>query len=315
MSAFLNPAFWTLVLSFAGVYAIFTLGLQIQAGTSGLPNFGHVASMAIGAYTMALLTTYVGLPLLVTIPLAMLASVVGALIIAIPTLQLRRIYFAVAAIAFSQIVQSFLINQDDITQGTRGVLGYDGGWREVEAVMVAALNNLGWADPDPKVPIVIVTWTIALVIALLLRWLVKSPWGRTMRAIREDPDAARALGKAVLRQRLVAVSIGSAIAGLAGVFYAFDTGIVYPNFFDVSLTFLAFTMLIVGGAGSPLGALLGTLIISVVYAGPQLLDLPFGAGQVGALRLVVIGLLLILVIAFRPQGLFGRRQEMLFEDE
>jgi ABC-type branched-subunit amino acid transport system permease subunit len=264
---------------------------------------------------MALLTTYAGWPLVITVPVAMTASVVGALIIAIPTLQLRRIYFAVAAIAFSQIVQSLLINQDEITQGTRGVLGYDGAWRDIEAFIITALNNLGWGEPDPKVPIVIVTWTIALVIALLLRWLVRSPWGRTMRAVREDPDAARSLGKPVLRQRIIAVSIGAAIAGLAGVFYAFDTGIIYPNFFDVSLTFLAFTMLIVGGAGAPLGTLVGTLIISVVYAGPRLLDLPLSAGQVGALRLVVIGLLLIAVIVFRPQGLFGRRQEMLFEDE
>lgn len=315
MNVLTDVAFWMLVLSFGGVYAIFTLGLQIEAGTSGLPNFGHVASMAIGAYTMALLTLGTGLPLIITIPAAMLASALGALVISLPTLRLRRIYFAMAAIGFAQIVQAFLTNEDQITAGTRGLLGYDTTWAAIQSAILSAIQGLGWKDPDPKTAIVIVTWALAIVIALILRRLARSPWGRTMRAIREDVDAARAMGKPVLRHMVVAMSIGSAIGGLAGVFYAFDVGVVYPSFFDVSLTFLAYTMLILGGAGSPIGALVGTFVIAILYAGPQALDLPLSPAQVSSLRLVTVGLVLILMLALRPQGFFGRREEMLFEHE
>jgi ABC-type branched-subunit amino acid transport system permease subunit len=123
-----DVAFWMLVSAFAGVFAIFTLGLQIQAGTSGLTNFGHVAFLAIGGYTMALLQLRLGVPILLAIVAAILVSVLAALVIAMPTLRLRGGYFAIATIAFGEIVRAFILNEQDLTGGPRGLIEFNRPW-------------------------------------------------------------------------------------------------------------------------------------------------------------------------------------------
>lgn len=303
MSALFAVGFWNYVLTFAGIYAVFVLGLQIQVGDTGLLNFGHVAFMAIGAYGTGLLVTN-GVPLLIAIPLAVLLAALAGVLIGIPTLRLRGDYFAIVTIAAGEILRIVIMNRQDETGGTLGLRGASGGWPKFNRDLVDALGV------DRDIPLLILTWVTVLLVALFLRHLAKSPWRRALRAVRENEDAAAAVGKNVFKLKLQSLAIGAAIAGIAGVLLTLLQTSLYPENFEPIFTFVGFAILILGGIGSYFGVIVGSIVISFIVAGVRFFDLPLDGDKVAALRFIIVGLIIMAMMAFRPQGIFGKREEL-----
>ena len=326
MSALLNPQFWLFVGAIAGIYAIFALGLQIQFGFTGLLNFGHVASMAIAAYTMAILVVRYEVNLWLASLVAVVASMLFALLIGLPTLRLRSDYFAITTIAFSEIVRHLALNLQDFTGGAVGsvnllgagkVATYSTEWNPIMFSVQDPLANIFGDVVDKNFTMLVIVWTVMLILLVIMEFLVRSPWGRVIKSIREDEDAAAALGKNPLWYKLQSLAIGSALGAVAGLFYAFQFSFFGPSDFEPLLTFFAYVIVILGGTGRNLGVPLGALIFGVIFAGTRFFEFPpfswFEGAEAAYLRLVIIGLILILLMAFRPQGILGRREELALE--
>jgi branched-chain amino acid transport system permease protein len=308
MDPLLAFGFWAFVLTFAGIYAIFVLGLQVEVGDTGLVNFGHVAFMAIGAYGMGLALTN-GVTIAIAIPLALLAAAAGGLLLGIPTLRLRADYFAITTIAAGEILRITIQNEQGTTGGTQGLRSASGPWRDFNNDVLDYFDGLG-LDLDRRVPLLVLVWLAALVVGALLVYLGRTPWRRALRAVRENEDAAAAAGKPVFRYKLQALALGSAIAGLAGVFYTLFSTTLFPENFEPIFTFVGFAILIVGGIGSYFGVVVGSVVIAFIVSGTRFLDFPLDADKVAALRFVAIGLLIMGMMAFRPEGLFGKKEEL-----
>lgn len=308
MDPLLAFGFWAFVLTFAGIYAIFVLGLQVEVGDTGLINFGHVAFMAAGAYTMGLLLTNG-----VTVWLAMLAGIAAAaaagLLLGIPTLRLRADYFAITTIAAGEILRITIENEQGTTGGTQGLRGASGPWRDFNRDVLDFFDGLG-VELDRRVPLLVIVWVTALVLGLLLVYIGRTPWRRRLRAVRENEEAAAASGIPVFSYKLQALVLGSAIAGVAGVLFTFFSTTLFPENFEPIFTFVGFAILILGGIGSYFGVVLGSIVISFIVSGTRFIDFPLDADKVAALRFVLIGLIIMAMMAFRPEGLFGKKEEL-----
>ncbi len=308
MDPLLAFGFWAFVLTFAGIYAIFVLGLQVEVGDTGLVNFGHVAFMAIGAYAMGLMLTH-GWSVWLAMPLAVLTAVAGGLLLGIPTLRLRADYFAITTIAAGEILRIAIQNEEGTTGGAQGLRGASGPWREFNRDTLDWFEGIGW-DLDRRTPLLVIVWVVAVVVGLLLVYLGRTPWRRNLRAVRENEEAAAAAGVNVFSYKLQALALGSGIAGLAGVLYTFFSTTLFPNQFEPIFTFVGFAILIIGGIGSYFGVVIGSVVVAFIVSGTRFLDFPLDSDKVAALRFVLIGLLIMGFMAFRPQGLFGKKEEL-----
>lgn len=304
MDALLAFGFWAYVLTVAGIYAIFVLGLQIQVGDTGLLNFGHVASMLIGAYGTGLLVYHWDFPVLLAAAVAVILAAIVGVLIGIPTLRLRGDYFAIVTIAAGEILRIVIQNSQDFTRGTLGLPRASGGWPAFNNDIVDALGV------NRRVPLLVLVWVAAVIIAVLLWHLGRSPWRRALRAVRENEDAAAAAGKPTFKLKLQSLGIGAAIAGVAGVFFTLLQTSLYPENFEPIVTFIGFAILILGGIGSYFGVILASIVISFIVSGVRFIDFPLEADKVAALRFVVIGLIIMAIMAFRPQGIFGKKEEL-----
>ena len=163
----------------------------------------------------------------------------------------------------------------------------------------------------------VIVWAAALVLLLLLHVALRSPWGRVLRSIREDEDAAASLGKNVFAYKLQSLAVGAALGGIAGLFYAWQFSFFSPDDFAPLLTFFAYTIVILGGTARMWAVPVGAVVFGVIFAGTRFFDFPpfsyFDSADRAYLRLAVIGAILIGLMAFRPQGLFGKREEMVLE--
>ncbi|MEN9235696.1 MAG: branched-chain amino acid ABC transporter permease, partial [Gloeomargarita sp. GMQP_bins_25] len=331
-----------------GIFALFSLGLNLQWGVTGLINFGHVAFMTLGAYATVLLTLQ-GVAwfwaMVVGIGLASLL----ALILGLTTLRLREDYLAILTIGVSELLRLVALNEQWLTRGPLGLFSYplpwQGEWSRWLAVVLwtvlfgVSLRQLsyGWRVPlrlqralagtamalvialygaglvalaqgDYKVRLLVLLAAALVGTFLLLERLSHSPWGRLLKGIREDEVAVQALGKNVFIYKLHSLVLGGMIGGLSGAFYAWQLTFINPESFVPLITFQAWMIVIIGGGGNHAGTLLGALIFwlydSVTrFVLPVLL--PLDGARLGALRVMVIGLLLILVLVWRPQGLLG----------
>jgi branched-chain amino acid transport system permease protein len=308
MDPLLAFGFWSYVLTVAGIYAVFVLGLQVQVGDTGLLNFGHVAFMLVGAYGFGLLVTN-GVPFWPAAALGVALAALAGVLLGLPTLRLRGDYFAIVTIAAGEILRILVQNQQETTGGTLGLRGASGPWRDWNRSIVGWFEDLGWAI-DRRLPLLLITWAVVALVTLLLVFLGRTPWRRTLRAVRENEDAAAAVGKPVFSLKLQALALGGAIGGLAGVLFTLLSTSLYPENFLPIVTFIGFAILIVGGIGSYIGVVAGSLVISFLVAGARFLDLPLSADKVASLRFVIIGLIIMLMMAFRPQGIFGRKEEL-----
>lgn len=301
--------FWIGVGVIAGIYGIFTLGLQLNAGFTGILNFGQAGFMAIGAYTVGMLVTSQGWSLWAALPAGVLLAVVAGILVGLPSLRLRSDYFAIATIAFAEIVRYTLQNAQ-FAGGNQGLLGFDDEWRALVAWMLARLAPYRLGDRT-QLPLLLVVWCVFLALLTGLATLQKTPWGRVLKAIREDEDAASSLGKNVLLYKLQSLGIAAALAAIAGFFLALNVTYLYPSVFDPTFTFLGYAALVLGGLASYWGVALGSVLFWTLIEGTRFIELGLNGGQQASLRFIIVGLFLIVLSRLRPQGLLGNRAEMV----
>lgn len=290
-------------LTLVGIYGILALALNVQWGMTGLFNIGIAGFFAIGAYTSAILTSPeasdhiggFGLPMPVGLAAGIVFSTGIALVIGMLTLNLREDYLAIATIGIAEIIRLTLKNEEWLTNGVRGI---------------AAIPRpfAGWFDDPTGVTNLLVVLLVVVLVYLALERGRQSPWGRVMRAIREREVAVMAAGKNIVRFRLESFVLGSAIMGLAGGLYAHFFGFVSPEAFDpMHTTFLIWVMLIAGGSGNNRGALVGALVIWMIWAGTEYLTNrlapPEFLTRAATVRMLLVGLLLEVILVTRPEGL------------
>jgi branched-chain amino acid transport system permease protein len=318
-SSFTDPEFWTSVGILAGTYVILTLGLQINVGYTGIINFGQAGFMAVGAYSMAILAVGPNgegalVSFWLALPLSVLITLVFGLLVGLPSLRLRADYFAIATIAFAEAVRLFALNARSLTGGNQGIFGFGTEWDSLSSTIEGWINSLGWSDPPTLFPLLIVVWAAAVILTFVMRRLQNTPWGRVLRAIREDEDAARALGKNAFAYKLQSLAIAATLGAVAGWFLAINLNFVNPTEFEPIVTFIGFGILILGGLASYWGVAFGAIVFWFLFEGLRFIELPLEEVEIAALRYVIVGLVLILLMAFRPQGAFGKREEMVLGD-
>jgi ABC-type branched-subunit amino acid transport system permease subunit len=321
-----NLPFWVFVAVIAGIYTIFALGLYLQFALAGLPNFGHVAFAALAAYTMAILIIHLNVPMPLAALAGLLAAVLFALVLGIPSLRLRADYLAIATVAGAEIVRYLALNMQGLTGGPIGSIGmlgpsqlaqYNQSWEAVLRPIVAALERNPVLAPAASrdFAMLLIVWVTALILLLIFWLMVRSPWGRMLRAIREDEEAAAAVGKNVFRAKLQVLILGALLGGLAGLLLAWQIGIITPDDYQPTITFYAYLILILGGTTRIWAIPVGALLFGLLYSGTRFLNFYplslFDSGDRAYLRLILVGSLLILLMAIRPQGLLGNRRELL----
>jgi branched-chain amino acid transport system permease protein len=321
VSEILNADFWAFVGVVAGIYTLLGLGIQLEFGFAGLLNFGHVAFMAIGAYTMAILIVKEGWSTWLAAPAAVVVAALFGVLLGFPTLRLRADYFAIVTIAFSEIVRYVATNEDRLTGGSQGTINlagagraasYNGQWERFQGSVQDALH-LGSKD----VAMLVIVWSVAVVLMAGVSLAVRTQWGRVLKSIREDEDTAASLGRNVFAYKLQALAVGAALAGVAGCFYAWQFSFFSPDDFAPLLTFFAWMIVILGGLGRTWSVAVGAVVFGVIFAGTRFFDFPpftwFESSERAYLRLIVIGLLIIGLVLFRPQGILGKREELVLE--
>jgi ABC-type branched-subunit amino acid transport system permease subunit len=322
----LDPGFLTYLGVIAGIYALLALGLYIQFSMAGLPNFGHVAFMAVAAYTMAILIIRYAVPWPIAVGAGFIPAAAFALLVGIPSLRLRSDYLAIVTVAGSEIVRYVAMNAEDVTGGPVGSIAmagpnsiavYDSGplalIDSIRAPLEPYLGNLASRD----FVMFIFVWILAIFFLALARRLEASPWGRVLKSIREDEDAAASVGKDVYSYKLQALLIGSLLGALAGMLLAVEIGVFSPIDYQPTLTFYAYLILILGGLNRVWAIPLGAVAFGLIYSGTRFLDFyPLSlvnSGDRAFLRLLFVGVLLVAFMAIRPQGLLGNRRELLLE--
>ena len=308
MDALALLSYGTFFLTFAAIFAVMALGLNLQWGFTGLFNVGVAGFVAVGAYASALLTGApepgrfggFGLPVVLGWVGAMALSGLAAFIVGLAALRLREDYLAITTFGIAVVIQLVALNATALTGGPFGIqsipkpfsamLGSGMAWNLAYLALVLAVLGLVW-------------WA--------LERLVASPWGRVLRAIREDEAAAASLGKRASAFRLTSFVIGCMVMGLGGALYAHFVGYIAPEDFLPVLTFQIWAMLIVGGSGNNAGAVLGAVLVWGIWtiSGGLLRDvLPVAEQARGAaLQVVLIGVLIATILVLRPRGVLGER--------
>lgn len=302
-------------------YALAAVGLAVHFGYAGLLNFGVAGFMAIGAYGYAISILSFGLPWWLGILIGMLGAAIFAVILGIPTLRLRADYLAIVTIAAAEIVRLLFTTQvfDEWTNSADGLGGYHAGFRGANPFPEGTYGFGPWVYTADQLW-VRVFGIILLAIAVYLVWaLMRSPWGRVLKGIREDEDAVRSLGKNVFAYKMQALVIGGVFGALGGVVLSLPSAVV-PSVYQTSLTFFIWTILLLGGAATVFGPVVGAVIFWVLMAFldavlPALASqgvLPISSIQAANLRYVLVGVALMLIVIFRPQGIFGNKRELTF---
>ena len=303
-------------------YALAALGLAVHFGYTGLINMGIAGFMAIGAYGYAIGVLTFGLEWWVAAIAGLVASAVFAVILGIPTLRLRGDYLAIVTIAAAEVVRLLFLTTafDAYTGSADGLSGYHSSFRAANPIPEGSYgfgpftyNETQWW--------VRIMGLVTLGIAVLVVWmLMRSPWGRVLKGVREDEDAVRALGKNVYAYKMQSLVLGGVLAAAGGIVYALPSA-VSPGVYVTSLTFFVWTALLLGGAATVFGPLLGSLIFWVLQTFlsnflPALVTagvLPFMSQiQAGTLRFILVGVALMLLVIFMPQGILGNKKELTF---
>jgi branched-chain amino acid transport system permease protein len=311
----------------AAVYAIAAIGLNVHFGYAGLLNFGQVGFVAMGAYGMGLAVTLWSTNAFVAGLVGILFAVIFALILGLPTLRLRADYLAIVTIAAAEIVRLMARSTAlrGITRGAEGLNEFIGPFRDLSPFDSSQSYGFGpWQYRGAQFYAIMIGWIVVLLCVLIVYLAMKSPWGRVVKAIREDEDAARALGKNAYWYKLQALILGGVIGGFAGMVLAIGNATVQPDFFVAPLTFFFWLVLILGGVGKVWAPVVGSilywgLITFVRNLGRQLVDeglIPtsvMDTSQVDQIQFWIVGISLALLIVFRPQGIFGSKEEMALD--
>ena len=306
----------------AAVYALAAVGLNLHFGYTGLLNFGQVGFMLVGAYGTAVPVVAWGAPLWVGVLTGLACAVVLALILGIPTLRLRGDYLSIATIAAAEVLRYLYRSgwAEPLTGGVFGIAQF--------ANDFYALNPFtGDLDLGPlsfnarTLWVMTAAWGATLAATALVALLVHSPWGRVLRSVREDEQAARSLGKNVFAYKMQSLVIGGVLGALAGSLLAINTQALNPDSFVPIVTFYLWTIMILGGASRIVGPILGSVVFwflltfldsflrQAISTGliPEAL---LASSDVGAVRFAAVGLGLMLLMLFRPAGLLGNQKEL-----
>jgi len=286
LPAFLND-YYLDIMTLTGIYIVLALGLNIVVGQAGLLNLGYVAFYAIGAYTYAILSTTLGLAFWPGLLAGAAVAALFAFIIGLPTLRLRGDYFAIVTLGLGEITRIILNNWDGLTGGPNGIS------RVGRPVLAGYLLH-------STLDFYYVILVIVIITVFAMKRLITSRIGRAWIAIREDEVAAEAMGINTFRLKLLAFVVGSALAGLTGVFFAAKMAFVSPESFTFFESVLILCMVVLGGMGSIPGIILGALL---------LITLPEIFRDFQDYRMLAFGIALVAMMVFRPQGLLGTIKE------
>jgi len=309
------------------IYALAAIGLNVQFGYAGLLNFGQAAFVAVGAYGLAITVTVLGLPFWLGVVVGLLGAVLLAVLLGVPTLRLRADYLAIATIAAAEIVRLTVRSATlrEQTGGSSGLSGFAEGFYALSPLEPGRSYGFGpWVFGARLAWILVVGWVLIALCCTVVFLLMRSPWGRVLKGIREDEDAVRSLGKNVYAYKMQALVIGGVIGALAGFVFGIGRASVQPDLYGTELTFFIYTVLLLGGAARVLGPVVGAAIfwvalvlienvlIQAVGAG-YIPDAIMSSTQVGQVRFMLVGLALMLLMIFRPQGIFGDRRELAID--
>ncbi len=294
MSNFLLSNFLLSYIIIAEIFAVAALSTNLLVGIIGIFSVSQAAIMGVGAYTVALLTLGHYLPFPAAFAVAILLCSVLNMVLALPSLRVAGDYFVVTSFGCQLVATAIFINWSGLTGGASGLFG------------IPYPDIFGFVVDDSK-PFLLLS-TGVLLIACVGYWLLmRSPFGRTINAIRQDEEAVLAAGKDVLRAKLSVSALSGAYAGAAGALYAAYFSFIDPPSFDINVSILILTMLVVGGARTLSGSIIGSFLL---WALPQILASPYldiPSTIVGPVRQFIYGALLVAFMLFRPQGIAGKR--------
>ena len=312
----------------AAVYALAAIGLNVQFGYTGLWNFGQAGFLLVGGYGTAIAVESWGLPFGLAILVGVAASLLLGLLLGIPTLRLRADYLAIVTISAAEILR-ITVNStkfQSFTGGPQGIKGFADAFYDVNPFNEGRYGVGSAMFTHRDLWVMVVTWGLVILATLLVALLVHSPWGRVVMAIREDEDAVRSLGKNVYSYKMQALLIGGVMGGLAGIMLVTARQFIAPEYFDSSITFFAYAALILGGTARIAGPIVGAIVFWFLIEGTQSFlneavnNNFLGLGkvleptQVGPVRFMLVGLLIMLLVIFRPQGFLGNRQEVMLSE-
>ena len=308
------------------VYCLAAIGLNVHFGYTGLLNFGQAGFMAVAAYGMASIVATWDLPFWLGLVVGLLLAVLLALLLGIPTLRLRADYLAIVTIAAAEIIRQ--------TVGSVSLLEYFGGQDGLQQFSgtFASMNPYSSSHGIPGLVtwrpydfwVLTVGWVLVALSCLVVFMLMRSPWGRVLKGIREDEDAVRSLGKNVYAYKMQSLIIGGLFGALAGFVIALRSAAINPSFFATDVTFFAYTVLLLGGAARVFGPVAGALIFwflitfldvffSQATSNNLIPDYIMTGTQASLIRFMFMGLALMLLMIYRPQGIFGDRRELALD--
>ncbi len=309
------------------LFVLLAIGINVQFGYTGLLNFGQFAFAMLGGFGIAISVTKWGLPFWLGVLIGFAAATILALLLGLPTLRLRADYLAIATIAAAEGLRLLFrsVSATSVTNGTRGISAFSGDFIALAPWDTSRRYRLlGTSWSGGELWVALVGWIIVALACLLVWLLMRSPWGRVVKSIREDEDAVRSLGKNVYLYKMQALVLGGLLGAVAGMMYAVGTGSAVPDQYQNANTFLAYAALILGGAARVLGPVVGGILLLFILqfadTGLRLLidkgiipeDL-LSATDVAQIRFVLVGLGLMLLLIFRPQGIFGDRREVMLD--
>ncbi|HEX9355094.1 MAG TPA: branched-chain amino acid ABC transporter permease [Streptosporangiaceae bacterium] len=289
----------------AAIYAMAAIGLNMHFGYTGLLNFGQVGFMLVGVALAILL----------------------ALLLGVPTLRLRADYLAITTIALGEILR-YIYRSNFASPVTGGVYGLTRFADPLYTINPIPPGQYGFgrlAYSSQSLWIMVISWSLVALVCVLMFLIIQSPWGRVIRSVREDEDAARSLGKNVFGYKMQSLVFGGVLGAVSGMLLAFYAQAVQPDAYSPVVTFYLYTLLILGGAGRILGPVVGSVIFwFVLVCTDSFLRQAIGAGlisaslisptEVGAVRFALVGAGLMLLMIYRPQGILGDRREMMLGD-
>jgi len=287
--------FLLLLIIYIGIYSILSLSQNLITGFTGLLSICHAAFFAIGAYTTAIYLVHTNGSFWIALLLSALISTLSGFLIGLPSLRLRGDYLAIATLGFGEIVKNLIINLDSITRGPMGINN------------IPSPKIFGFVlNPAVKLNYVVFVWIFVFITFFTLKRIVHSRFGRALEAIREDEIAASTMGINIVLYKVVSFTVGAFFAGIAGSLWAVYNQSVAPQTFDFILSVMVLCMVVLGGMGNNIGSIIGAAIIVTTSELPRLLG--FSNIFPPQINQMVFGLLLVLVMIYRPQGILTRKR-------
>jgi branched-chain amino acid transport system permease protein len=305
------------------IFALAAIGLNVHFGYTGLLNFGQAGFLAVGAYALGVTVATFGQSLWLGVLFGLIASIVLALLLGVPTLRLRADYLAIVTIASAEIIRLIVrsVTFRETFGGSDGINGFADEFYALNPFATGLI--LGPVDLSANdLWITVVGWVLVAVSLLLVFLAMRSPWGRVLKGIREDEDAVRSLGKNVFAYKIQALVFGGLLGTLGGFVFALSNQSVQPDNYATTITFFAWAVLILGGAARVFGPVLGSVIFWFLLIFVNLLLAEavragyitfLDSTQVGQIRFILLGLSLMLLMIYRPQGILGDKKELALD--